>query len=200
MAVPAVCLEPHIPLWSRIQCHQSFGGSDPRQSWRDELLPDLRRGVAIVQEVFIAYFWPVVEGEASHYGRLGGDFDDLKGEAALALWEAALLFSPGQHRTSFANYVKNHIHRRVRRAYIAQRGYQGGLSVVPLPVDAADLKDNPLSLAEWSLDLKAAFQSLSERDQAALQSPSMGQSRSSRDRKRRQRARRHLMSALKTSP
>lgn len=198
MAASALCLKPDISQWTQLRCHQSFAGFDQVDAWCDDLLPELRRGATFIQEAFITHFWPLVEGEASHYGRLGGEIDDLKGEAALALWEAALSYSPGRHRTSLANYVKNQIHRRVRRAYLAQRGYNSGLIVVPLPIEAADQKDSSLSLTEWSLDLKKAFQSLSDHDRAALQGLSRHQGQSSRERKRRQRARHRLAKALKT--
>jgi DNA-directed RNA polymerase specialized sigma24 family protein len=162
--------------------------------WSDELLPALRRGRAGAEEAFIAYFWPLVTSEARRYGRVGGDVDELMGEASLALWEAAVQYRQDHHRTTFSEYVKNHVHRRVRRAYLKGRGYDGTPVPIPLHPNWPDTSADPLSLAEWRFDLNQALRSLEHDERSALAwGPGSEQTRM---RKRRQRARTHLRRLL----
>lgn len=182
-------------LWTRIQCQASgHGPLTQGPTWTDEMLPGLRRGVVIVQDAFVAQFWPMVQSEARRYGRAGGDTEELVAEGALALWEAAINFRAAVHQTAFTTYVKNHVHRRIRRAYLKAQGYQNPVSIVPLLHDAPDATD-PVSLAEWHMDLSQAVKSLSAADRAALEP----RSSTARDRKRRERARRRLRNVLKVS-
>lgn len=162
--------------------------------WRDELWPELGR--TLVQDAYVAAFWPYIEQQASRYARAGGDRDDLIGEGALALWESAVSYTPQKHRTRFSDYVKNNVHRRIRRAYLAHKGYmrssigQTALDErMPVPEDALDA-------AESSLDVAQAIRSLSRRDQQALLDPRSSETH----RKRRQRARMRLKRALAGHP
>lgn len=116
----------------------------------------LRLGDPREQERYVAYFWPYLQSEVQRYARIGGPEEELQAEGALALWEAAFQYAPSRHRTDLPDYVRNHIHRRVRQAYRKARGYQGE-KVVPL-TRLAELPDHrtDLSDAEQRLDLKAA--------------------------------------------
>ncbi len=164
-------------------------------AWDDSLLPELRRGHLQVQESFVHAFWPVVEAEARRYGSLGGDREDLTGEGALALWESATAYRPSQHRTTFTTYVRNHIHQRVRRAYLAYRGHHGPERTVPLHPDFVDSRDESLSLAEWHVDISAAAQSLSDDDRRSIVFGSTG-ARTAGEKKRVQRARQRLRARM----
>lgn len=167
--------------------------------WDDCMLPWLRRGEVHIQEAYVAHFWSVVEREATYYQRAGGDVDDLKGEAALALWEAVFSYKPLHHRTEFSHYVKNSIHQRVRRAYHHQVGHNRPVKVIRFVDESHAIEDRDLSLVERILDLKAAVGRLSHADQHLLQAGghlSSNDPEYERKRKRRTRVRNRLKRML----
>ena len=187
-------------LWSFIQLRLETGKLRGLL-WDDCMLPRLRRGDVHIQEAYVAHFWPVVEREAAYYKRAGGDVDDLKGEAALALWEAVFSYKPLRHRTEFSRYVKNFIHQRVRRAYHHQVGHNQTVEVIRFVDESHAIEDRDLSLVERILDLKAALGRLSHADQHVLQSDaylSFSDPEYELKRKRRTRVRNRLRRMLQT--
>lgn len=132
----------------------------------------LREGDPAVQERYVSQFWPEVEREAGHYARRGGDRDDLTGEGALALWEAAFHYDPRKHRTDFAGYVRNTVHRRVRRAYRRQMGFDRPVErLQPQPGAAEAPAAGPgagTEAVEQRLDLAGALRSLAPEQRAEL--------------------------------
>jgi DNA-directed RNA polymerase specialized sigma24 family protein len=124
------------------------------------LLLRLRAGDPDAQRAYLDHFWPDLEREVRRYARRGGPADDLLGEGALALWEAAFQYDPRKHRTDVEHFVTNHVHRRVRRAYRKAMGYDQA-RVVPLEQAA----DQPAS--DPGFDARADLLDLA-RAQAAL--------------------------------
>ncbi len=124
-------------------------------------------GVADVGgERFLVEHRRLVEAEVARYARRGGDRDDLAGEAWLALWEARQGYRPTQHRTDLAHYVQNHVHRRVRAAYLAEVRHRHRQAWGE-PRDAAE-RDGQLEGVEARVDWTAAWQALRPQDRAVL--------------------------------
>lgn len=154
------------------------GGGSPGSSQVTALdLERARRGDQEAQDAVISALWPLLVGESHRYGRRGGAEDELLGEAAAALWEAVVAYDPRRHKTDPERYLANHVHQRVRRAYLAERGYTRGSSVIPLPApptrwtEAADPTAlAALSWVEWRIDLESAIASQRPADQAHLAS------------------------------
>lgn len=190
----ALLTEKPRSLWSLIVLMADADTQIAAGAWSDDLLPALRRGHIEVEEAFVAFFWPLLQSEVRRYGRIGGEADELTGEASLALWEAAVQYRPDRHRTEFSTYVKNHLHRRVRRAYLKEHHYDGSPTIIPLHPDMPDSSGDPFSLTEWRLDLIQAIGSLDSDDRGSL-TPQPGTA-PTRIRKRRQRARARLKAAL----
>ncbi|MDA8198999.1 MAG: sigma factor [Thermaerobacter sp.] len=156
-------------------------------------------------ERFLLEYRRLVEAEVARYARRGGDRDDLAGEAWLALWEARQGYRPTQHRTDLAHYVQNHVHRRVRAAYVAEvrRRYRHAWAEAR---DAAD-DDGHFADVETRIDWTAAWHALRPQDRVVLadwlasrRDPAAPRA-SAAVKKRRQRARarlRHTVEALPT--
>lgn len=134
----------------------------PGSVWPARQLQALRLGHHEAVEAYVKTFWPVVEREAHRYARLGGSYEDLSGEAALALWEAAMSYDPHRLRSSLHKYVSNTIHQRVRRAYAKERQWRQHQEDLP-----QDLSVEESALSRWEAhrDLSAARSQLSSRDQ-----------------------------------
>lgn len=132
-------------------------------------VPDLYRlrgGDPAAAEAFVAFFWPELEREAAHYARRGGEYDDLLGEGALALWEAAFAYDPHRHRTRPDEYVMRAVHQRVRRAYRRQMGFdRPPAGEIPAEHPAPD---DPAARVEQRVDLAAALRRLAPAQQAEL--------------------------------
>ena len=192
---------PQPNLWSTIQA-ALHGGLTPTVPWQDHMLKDLRRGYTAVQEAYVAQFLPLVDKESRHYGRLGQDINELSGEGALALWEAAFSYRPGQHRTPFSTYVKNHIHQRVRRAYHRQRRHCEVVDLIPLNAQRCRFEDESFSFVEWTLDLTAALNQLGDADRHVLRQRVLSPNHPQYEkyRKRLQRARRRLKAQIQGGP
>ena len=171
MLAPAITHRPSRALWLLLQ--QMRLAAAPRlvagQAPGFETLLQLRRGVALAREEYVDWFWPEVQRQARHYARRGGPEEELVAEGALALWEAAFQYDPRRHETSVDAYVKNQVHRRIRRAYRRAMGYTGA-RVVPLErAEELPAAGAPLIAVEARLDLERAQASLSPADQAVLQ-------------------------------
>lgn len=115
---------------------------------------------------FLAAHRGLVESEVQRYARRGGDREELYGEAWLALWEARQLHRADHHRTDLAHYVQNHVHRRVRQAFLAdlRRRARQPASLprdVPMPGDPFEQVD------DW-MDVEKAWLALSPPDQSVL--------------------------------
>lgn len=160
-------------------------------------------------ERFLAEHQGLVEAEVARYARRGGDREDLTGEAWLALWEARQGYRPTQHRTDLAHYVQNHVHRRVRAAYLAEERRRGRQAWGE-PQEAAE-RDEHLDGVEARADWTAAWQALGPRDRAALADwlaplwdPAVpresARAPSAAVKKRRQRARARLRHTLAAAP
>ncbi len=117
-------------------------------------------------ERFLTEHQRLVDAEVARYVRRGGDRDDLTGEAWLALWEARQGYRPTQHRTDLAHYVQNHVHRRVRAAYVAEVRHRNRQAWAE-PQDAAT-SDGDLEGVEARADWTSAWQALGSKDQAVL--------------------------------
>lgn len=128
----------------------------------------VRLGDERAQQEYLAFFWPEVEQEARRYASRGGSREDLAGEGALALWEAAFRYDPSRHRTDLPAFVRNHVHRSVRRAYRKAMGYDQA-KVVPLEtMDRAPVSEDGYGAAETRFDLEQARAKLGEQERAAL--------------------------------
>lgn len=159
-------------LWRAIVCRLTVSKTGPQtfmtagapeSVWPLRQLQAVRLGHHEAVEAYVSTFWPVVEREAHRYARLGGSYEDLSGEAALALWEAAMSYDPRRLRSSLNKYVSNMIHQRVRRAYVKERHWRQHQEGLPqdLPVE-----ERALSRWEAHRDLKEARSQLSSGDQA----------------------------------
>ena len=149
---------------------------------------------------FLAAYRGLVESEVQRYARRGGDREELGGEAWLALWEARQLHRAGHHHTDLAHYARNHVHRRVRQAYLAdlQRRVQ---QPAGLPADLAAPGDPLRQVDDW-MDVESAWQALAPGDQSVLAAWLAGEARRGPGtpgalKKRRQRAQARLRRALK---
>lgn len=170
-------------------------------------MADAARGSGVADEAserFLAEHRRLVEAEVARYAWRGGDRDELAGEAWLALWEAGAGWRPTQHRTDFAHYVQNHVHRRVRAAYLAEWRHRGRQAGDPQREWAE--RDEHLEAVETCADWIAAWQTLRPQDRAVLAewlalgaSPAGGRE-SAAVKKRRQRARARLRHALAEGP
>lgn len=135
---------------------------------------DLRTLVSIrlgrIQEIesFLGSWEPVLAEEARRYARRGGPEEDLRAEGALALWEAALQYDPSRHRTAPEQYIRNHIHRRVRSAYGRAVGFGQPREIrldLVMPLQATE---SGYSQADHSVDLSTAMAGLGTEEQKHL--------------------------------
>lgn len=123
---------------------------------------------AVAREAWLGDYRSVLEREVARYARLGGDPDDLLGEALLAVVEARRSYNPAVHRTDRAHYVQNHVHRRVRAFYVAELRHH--MRHVEPEAREAGQPDDRLDAVEAWWDLVRAWKRLSDRDRAALAS------------------------------
>ena len=155
-------------------------------------------------ERFLLEHQRLVEAEVARYARRGGDREELAGEAWLALWEARQGYRPTQHRTDLAHYVQNHVHRRVRAAYLAEVRHRHGQAWG----EARDVPDDDGQLAdvETRADWTAAWRALRPQDREVLlawlaprRDPAAPRE-SAAGKKRRQRARARLRHTIEAVP
>lgn len=133
-----------------------------------DVLRRLRAGDREAQEQFVGHFWPDVQQEAARYARRGGPREDLLAEGALALWEAALAYDPDRHGTDLPTYVRNAVHRRVRRAYRKAMGFDAAPEA-PLDWVAGMMAvEVRYASAEDRADLDRALLALPQRDRAVM--------------------------------
>jgi hypothetical protein len=212
MTLPNCIQPPFRLLWTLIEtallgapprASATMAAADPALTW----LWRVRSGDLPAQREYIGRYWSTVEEEAVRYARRGGPLDDLRGEGALALWEAAFTYDPKHHRTNLDRYVENRIHQRVRRAYVAAMGYEDGARVTRLTDDIVQHgmhEDPALSTIEWLHDVTRAADELAAEDRAVILTVvreatdgSRSDASSARERKRLQRARRRLRKKLR---
>lgn len=174
MAMPARRWDPGAALWQVILA--ATGDGERRRALCAGTAVDLRLLLAVrdgnaeAQEAYVRGLWPEVERNAGYYAARGGAREDLAAEGALALWEAAFGYDPHRHRSDPESFVRNQIHRRVRRAYRQALGFAlGEVMVVPLDADAplAGAEDGFVDV-EARIDLARGLSHLSERDRLLI--------------------------------
>lgn len=136
----------------------------PRVTWREII--QLRLAAPEIQEGFVRDWLPVVEQEARRYTRQGGPADELFAEGSLALWEAVQQYNPQQHRTAPAQYIQNHVHRRVRRAYREAMGYGRPETAPAEALALVGRPDQRLAAVESAVDLAGSVAELKPGEQA----------------------------------
>ncbi len=210
MTVPTLFPSPSELLrqrvWERFRAGAApvvTAGPAPAGDW----LYRVRNGDNTAQREYIDRYWAVVEREATRYARRGGPHEDLRGEGALALWEAVFLFNPARIRIPLDRYVANHIHQRVRRAYVRAMGYGDRSRVIPLSdvaVNDASTEDEAIGAAEQLYDVLKAAREMAGADRAVIEAAldreyrGLGsEPRGARERKHLQRARRRLQDRLR---
>lgn len=130
------------------------GPSLPRVDLRS--LIRLRLGDEAVKEAFVQTWAPLVQTEAKRYARRGGSAEDLNAEGMLALWEAALHYDAGRHRTAPERFIHNQVHRRVREAYRRSMSFEAPAQVPLELVPNAGASETGFTAAEERTDLEAA--------------------------------------------
>lgn len=144
------------------------GGGDrtlPRLSWR--WLVQIRLGDEAARQAFLEAWGPVIDQEVHRYTRKGGDPEELAAEANLALWEGAMAYDPHRHRTTPERYIANRLHKRIRRSYLEQTGYDRSARETPLDlVDAPAVTEERYAAVEQRIDLAEAVGGLAPRDQS----------------------------------
>lgn len=161
MLAPAFLLPAAVPAPQRPRFTVLAGTASarlPGTSLRD--LIRIRLGEQLVREAYVEAWQPVIAEEVRRYARRGGSEDDLRGEGALALWEAALQYDPQVHRTSPERYIHNHVHRRIRTAYRESQGFDRP-ALVPLEWAPPQARpDEAFAASEQRADLHAAVNEL----------------------------------------
>ncbi len=156
-------------LWEQIQVFAQAPRAHGIYAVDFRTLLALRQGEIAQQEQYLSAFWPVLEKEVGHYARIGGDKEELHQEAALALWEAAFQYQPTRHRTTVENFVRNHIHRKVRQTYLKSVAhYAQHQSIGTEEQKLYHIFDQDLNAVDMRTDLQTAFRQLNEKDQTVL--------------------------------
>jgi DNA-directed RNA polymerase specialized sigma24 family protein len=166
---PVTDPKPHLRLVTPLS---TAGGSGPLTLPRLTLrhLIQIRIGDDTVRETFFRQWERVIQDEARHYAARGGQEEELRAEGGLALWEAALQYDPQRHTTTPARYVRNHIHRNIRRAYRDLMGFGQSptLSLEMLPPVATP--ERRYAEREDAVDLDQAVQGLATKEREQFNS------------------------------
>lgn len=169
MTALRLSIDPSSALWSKMAIYAKspvFTNGD-RVDYRTVVA--LRMGQTWAQDRYLDTFWPTLESEVRHYAHKGGDSEELRQEAALALWEAAFRYDPALHRTDVESYVKNYMHRLVRETYVkALTEKQHQISMEHYKDSHLVAVDKTLDGTETEADLETALLRLSPKDQALM--------------------------------